>query len=100
MTGIVRIIVILYFIFIFYLFSFSFKAKSYICVEKYSKDTHLGSFTLRDEGRTIAIGKILRIKPAKKLPKLYQKEEIKTEEQPSKFLFRVINYVFRIGRIE
>ena len=46
------------------------KSKSYLCVEKYSKDAHLGSFTLRDEGRTIALGKILRLKPAKKLPKL------------------------------
>lgn len=44
-------------------------------MEKYAKEIHLGSFTLRDEGRTIAIGKILRIKPAKKLPRLEPKEE-------------------------
>jgi peptide chain release factor subunit 3 len=34
-----------------------------ICVEKFSDIPQLGRFTLRDEGKTIAIGKVLRIKP-------------------------------------
>ena len=34
-----------------------------ICVEKFSDVPQLGRFTLRDEGKTIAIGKVLRIKP-------------------------------------
>jgi len=40
----------------------SFKAP--ISVEKYSSLAALGQFTLRDEGKTIALGKIMRYKPA------------------------------------
>jgi len=45
MTGIVRI-----------------TAKNPLCCEKYETMAQLGRFTLRDEGRTIATGKIQKIK--------------------------------------
>ena len=32
-----------------------------ICIETFEKVQQLGRFTLRDEGRTIAIGKITRV---------------------------------------
>ena len=32
-----------------------------ICVEKFENLQQLGRFTLRDEGRTIGIGKVLRL---------------------------------------
>ena len=32
-----------------------------ICVERFDHVAQLGRFTLRDEGRTIAIGKIIRL---------------------------------------
>jgi hypothetical protein len=35
-----------------------------ICLEKYEFIEHMGRFTLRDEGKTIALGKVLRYKPA------------------------------------
>ena len=35
-----------------------------VCLEKYDFIEHMGRFTLRDEGRTIAMGKVLRYKPA------------------------------------
>lgn len=35
-----------------------------ICIEKHDTLASMGRFTLRDEGRTIAIGKILKYKPA------------------------------------
>ena len=35
-----------------------------VCLEKYEFIEHMGRFTLRDEGRTIALGKVLRYKPA------------------------------------
>ena len=35
-----------------------------ICIEKHEVLGSMGWFTLRDEGRTIAIGKILKYKPA------------------------------------
>jgi peptide chain release factor subunit 3 len=34
-----------------------------VCVEKFADYAQLGRFTLRDEGRTIAIGKVTRLKP-------------------------------------
>ncbi len=34
-----------------------------ICMEPFSKFQQMGRFTLRDEGKTIAIGKVLRIAP-------------------------------------
>lgn len=37
-----------------------------MCLEKFEVNEHLGSFTLRDEGRTIGVGKVLRIRPIKK----------------------------------
>lgn len=38
-----------------------------IALEKYEAIPQLGKFTLRDQGKTIAIGKILKYKPAKVL---------------------------------
>lgn len=35
-----------------------------VCLEKYEFIEHMGRFTLRDEGKTIALGKVLRYKPA------------------------------------
>ena len=32
-----------------------------ICMEPFSKFQQMGRFTLRDEGKTIAIGKVLRV---------------------------------------
>ena len=32
-----------------------------ICIEEFQKVAQLGRFTLRDEGRTIAIGKITKV---------------------------------------
>lgn len=37
-----------------------------ICAETFEHVPQLGRFTLRDEGKTIAIGKILKIKRADK----------------------------------
>lgn len=34
-----------------------------ICVETFDKNPQMGRFTLRDEGRTIAIGKITKLPP-------------------------------------
>ena len=34
-----------------------------ICCEKFSEVPQLGRFTLRDEGKTVAIGKVLKLKP-------------------------------------
>jgi len=36
-----------------------------IPLEKYESIAHMGRFTLRDEGKTIALGKVLKYKPAK-----------------------------------
>lgn len=36
-----------------------------IALEKHESIPHLGKFTLRDEGKTIAIGKVLKYKPVK-----------------------------------
>lgn len=35
-----------------------------ICIEKHETLSSMGRFTLRDEGKTIAVGKILKYKPA------------------------------------
>ena len=35
-----------------------------ICIEKFDTLASMGRFTLRDEGRTIAVGRILKYKPA------------------------------------
>ena len=42
------------------------KTKNLLCGEKYADFNSLGRFSMRYEGATIAIGKILRIKPYKK----------------------------------
>jgi len=42
-----------------------FKTAQHVCVETFDAFPQLGRFTLRDEGKTIAIGKIIRL-PAKK----------------------------------
>ena len=47
-----------------------------ICLEKHETNVQLGRFTLRDEGRTIAVGKVLRYKPAKK-----KEEDVKVVEE-------------------
>jgi len=39
--------------------------KKYLCCEKFDSLPSLARFTLRDEGRTIAYGEILKVKPAK-----------------------------------
>lgn len=40
-----------------------------ICVEKFSDYPQLGRFTVRDEGRTIGIGKVTKLSPrAEELP--------------------------------
>ena len=36
-----------------------------ICLEKHDVSSVMGRFTLRDEGKTIALGKVLKYKPAK-----------------------------------
>ena len=41
------------------------KTKAILCGEKYEKFNNLGRFSMRYEGSTIAIGKILKIKPYK-----------------------------------
>ena len=37
-----------------------------ICLETFDKNPQMGRFTLRDEGRTIAIGKVTKLPPAGK----------------------------------
>ena len=39
------------------------KTAGIICCEKYADVASLGRFTLRDEGKTVAIGKVLKLKP-------------------------------------
>ena len=41
-----------------------------IAIEKYDTIPHMGRFTLRDEGKTIALGKIIKYKPAKMVEKV------------------------------
>jgi peptide chain release factor subunit 3 len=40
------------------------KVAKQICLEKHEMIEQMGRFTLRDEGKTIAIGKVLKYKPA------------------------------------
>jgi hypothetical protein len=35
----------------------------------------MGRFTLRDEGKTIALGKVLKYKPVKVMPKVIESEK-------------------------
>lgn len=42
------------------------RCENYISLEKFEDNPVLGSFTLRDEGLTIAMGKVLRLKPIKR----------------------------------
>jgi len=44
----------------------STKSPHPLCCEKAETMPHLGRFTLRDEGKTIGSGKILRVKPVAK----------------------------------
>jgi peptide chain release factor subunit 3 len=37
-----------------------------VCLEKYEDVPQMGQFTLRDEGKTIALGKVLKYKPAER----------------------------------
>ena len=39
-----------------------------ICLEKFSDYPQLGRFTLRDEGRTVAIGRVTKLRPAEEEP--------------------------------
>ena len=39
------------------------KTAGIICCEKFADVPQLGRFTLRDEGKTVAIGKVLKLKP-------------------------------------
>lgn len=41
------------------------KTDYFLCCEKYENNNHLGNFTLRDEGMTIGLGKVIRVKPVK-----------------------------------
>jgi peptide chain release factor subunit 3 len=41
------------------------KTNNILCGEKFEASATLGRFTLRDEGRTIAIGKVLKYKLSK-----------------------------------
>jgi GH24 family phage-related lysozyme (muramidase) len=43
--------------------------KNSVCMEKFDFMPSLGRFTLRDEGKTIGYGTVLKIKPAKNLTK-------------------------------
>jgi hypothetical protein len=57
-----------------------------IALEKSDVIPQLGRFTIRDEGRTIAVGKVLRYKPAKDtggLPVVASSGAKSTEEQKS-----------------
>jgi len=38
-----------------------FKTSNVICLETFAKFQPMGRFTLRDEGKTIAIGKVLKL---------------------------------------
>ena len=40
--------------------------KNPLCLEKFETMAQLGRFTLRDEGKTIAVGKVLKYKPYSK----------------------------------
>ena len=54
------------------------KSRVPVSAEKYSDIEQMGRFTLRDEGKTIALGKILRYKPAeKKVEEVNPYEEVK-----------------------
>lgn len=57
-------------------------------LEKFSDVAPLGRFTLRDEGKTIALGRVLRYKPvegaAARMAEVTKKlEEVKVSEKPS-----------------
>jgi peptide chain release factor subunit 3 len=41
------------------------KCGGFLCLEKFETNNHLGNFTLRDEGMTIGLGKVIRVKPVK-----------------------------------
>lgn len=41
------------------------KTEYFLCGEKFENIPALGNFTLRDEGLTIALGTVLRVKPVK-----------------------------------
>lgn len=48
-----------------------------VCLEKYEDIIHMGRFTLRDEGKTIALGKILKYKPyERKIDETEDKERL------------------------
>jgi len=52
-----------------------------ICLEKFETIPQMGRFTLRDEGRTIALGKIQKYRPAKIVEFKYEQ---KAEEEEKK----------------
>ena len=41
-------------------------SKNPIAIEKFNQIQQMGRFTLRDEGKTICVGKVLKYKPYKK----------------------------------
>jgi hypothetical protein len=54
-----------------------------IPLEKHDTMAQLGRFTLRDEGKTIAVGKVLKYKPAANtIAAGAKKEEVKSESTP------------------
>lgn len=54
-----------------------FKCDNYMCVDKFEVNENMGGFTLRDEGKTIALGKVTRLKPVKKENTIELSEEMK-----------------------
>jgi len=54
-----------------------------IPLEKEADMPQLGRFTLRDEGKTIGVGKVLRYKPSKDTVLNLAKEEVKTPTTPA-----------------
>jgi len=59
-----------------------------IAMEKYDTIPQLGKFTLRDQGKTIAIGKILKYKPAKVLEYQQYVEEQKRKKEAEQAAIR------------
>lgn len=66
-----------------------------ICLEKFETVPHMGQFTLRDEGKTIALGRVLKYKPAEKksnegedkellIQKIEQAQKDKAEKERAK----------------
>ena len=51
-----------------------------MALEKYDVIERLGTFILRDQGKTIGIGKVLKYKPLRDMGEAEKKKETKGEE--------------------